>query len=411
MTPMADATFRRSMEDDEPDLRAALAASEEALRQERMYRLAQDAALAQTLDEVVDRSVSLAQHIDEQSGCSSRPVDLGHPQRLQDYATGLEGGYGSHPAEPALSHMWVTTPVAATTHRSGGSGCGMGGGGGASASACEGGDEGGTGDEDRWLGPTLVSRSFSTANMSAASASARAPRKRGGDDPTADDGEGRDKRVALLAARAEAETARADAACDVLAKLVARTGPHHNALPDGRRLGYTAERGRPWIESCEAQLLAWVEEQRQRQASADLRELRVHAAARDAAAAAAASFEAERERADRAESRARRLVGALRSSARDAVDEEEAALQRAPLGLHRRPESRLSARWEQQRPPPAQQAPWRGSAASSALLPPRAAAEEDGAARPAPKQSRQRLRYQLAMPGMPATLVAGHQPC
>ena len=354
---------RAAMSDEVSELRAALAASNALLEQERAYRIDQDLALAATLDDVRDRSVQLQAEMTANVHCSSRPVDLGHPQRLQDFAIGLDEGVGSQPPEPALGYNWVTTPAASTicSRRS-------------LASPAASGHA-----RDSWQ-PSRQSPAWDGRSP------ATHARKRGSEVEELD--LGREKRMLV---------SRAEAACDVLARLVERTGPHHNALPDGRRLAGT-ERNLHWIESCEAQLLSWIDKRHEQTAHADLRELRLHAEVREVRSTASAACERERDRSARAESRCQKLVAELRTTVRAVVDGHQTGLgENEPLELllnkntvreiatNRDRQSRLSARWEQQR--------LRERTASQLEL-------------KAGERSRQAMRQQLALPGMPASLVA-----
>ena len=122
-----------------------------------------------------------------------------------------------------------------------------------------------------------------------------------------------------------------------------------------------------------------------------MQEERRHAAARSRSGAASATVEAERKRADRAESRCRQLVGALREAERKIVDAHQG------LGAPRAAESETVAAAQRL-----------GRHYSEVLWESERAREaEAGRADAAQRQRARRvLRDQLALPGMAACLVA-----
>jgi hypothetical protein len=75
-----------------------------------------------------------------------------------------------------------------------------------------------------------------------------------------------------------------------------------------------------WVGGARRELLSWVSAHLSRQASAALREERLHKDVRTAHEGCTSATDAARSRAERAERRCRHLVGALRSTARETVD-------------------------------------------------------------------------------------------
>ena len=349
-----------------------------------------EAAIVESLEDVLQRADLLQQHLVELPGSQRlvRPGDLGSPERLRAFAMGA-----------TIEPQWVA-------------------GVGSSDSTVP--TEGVPDDrsilfqegmhEDDFCGPGLSSsvRSGTGAadfrRLLQDKPSSQLGKRASG--THADDDRRAEKRLALLTSRAEAATARANAACDALERLVERTCGEQSIGASFGRVGHGSMHGssgstrgveRPlaWIEECEARLLAWVEERHEQNAASELRALQLDAQLRGERDDMWAVHTREHGRAERAEGRCRQLVRALRTSQRAAVDEIECAADRAdsPLvGSHvlRQGATSLSARSRSER--------WENGCEAAAQL--AKAQMRDGAFR------KQALANQLTLPCMPAVVAA-----
>lgn len=319
-------------------------------------RMTFEAAIVESLESVLNRAEHLQQHLGGLPGTARlvRPGDLGSPERLRAFAMGAAwephwvAGVGTSAQAAAASSAAAPLGAGADTYH----------------------EDAGVPDDEAhhdelmqpssaaaaptaWHGPENINRAKPHPNLHEPLQGTSIPnlRKRAIDGFPDDGWRDDHKRMAVLATRAEAATARADAACGVLHRLVERTC----APPARSALGAAAERGASWIRDAEERLLAWVEEQRRRQSASELRVLLIDAQLRDERSNANAACERERSRAERAEGRCRKLVRALRTTSKDAVDEVEvatggygpppAAMQRAPS----QSECARSERWARQR--------------------------------------------------------------
>ena len=293
-----------------------------------------EAAIAESLEDVVRRAEQLQQHLVDLPGPSRliKPGDVGSPERLRALALGT-------PYEPmrvasagstcygAISGELVYDELAAEPY----------------------GDDDGVRSEATWIGPELAHRAIANYRGALRYPSEQQLRKRAGDEALDDGGRG-DKRFALLVSQADAATARANAACDVLELLMLRTHAVEGGGRGGRTFGGGAydggaygggafgrgagrasggERSAAWISQCEATLLTWVDTQKKLCAESDLRALQLDAQLRGERTDAAAALERERgraeRRAERAEGRSRQLVHELRSVHKGIVDGVEGA--------------------------------------------------------------------------------------
>lgn len=355
-------------------LRAALAASNAALEEERRWRTEQEMAVTEALDQVRSRSIVLQQRL-EGAWPTSTSVP-GDPQKLQDYTIGVGLGPLESEASPSddnhSTFSWLAEAMRSTGPAD-------------AMSQPEGTDEHQPAEDleldNPWLGATLLSRAAHAQSFTPASS--LGVRKRS-DDADRDDDDS--TQLAQLSSRAQLSSARANAACNVLQRLLTRVGSSADVTPAGRLMP-AVERDVAWIEGCELKLSACIDQLLDREATADLRELRLHKQIRDAKSAAADVNDVERSRAERAERRCRQLVGALRTSNRSVVDEAEAVS--TPTRFYR-PTADIdavrNARWERQRSTE-RTTVTRGAQATHAR--------------------RQAVLNQLLMPTMPASQVAG----
>ena len=294
-----------------------------------------EAAIAESLEDVVRRAEQLQQHLVDLPGPSRliQPGDVGSPERLRALALGtpyeqMRVASAGSTYYGAISDELVYDELAAEPY---------------------GDDEGVRSAEATWIGPELGNRAIANYRGALRYPSEQQLRKRAGDEALDDGGRG-DKRFALLVSQADAATARANAACDVLELLMLRThavegggrggstfggGAHGGGAYGGGAFGRGAgrasgsERSAAWISQCEAKLLTWVDTQKKLCAESDLRALQLDAQLRGERTDAAAALERERgraeRRAERAEGRSRQLVHELRSVHKGIVDGVEGA--------------------------------------------------------------------------------------
>lgn len=370
-------------DDEVSRLRAALATAVSERNEERTRRLEQETAMNDALHEVCSRSSRLQQQMDGQPAVQTTfPDDVGSPQRLFAIASAADPEVdamcdSSVEQRVTDSHtlFWAAAPTSS------------------SLPDCHAMELEQQSDDtmrsSTWLGAEQLIRQHTAQRFRPTSLHPDGfphlvRRKRSNDDAE------ENERMVALANRAAAASSRAEAACDVLQRLLDHTDARQTgeeSRPNVVRTG--GERGQIWIERCGVRLLAWVDELHSRLASAELRELRAHAEMRAACDEAVAARAADRARAERAEARNRELVGALRLAQRQAVDEVEDA--HAPYtwpeDMTPEGEDRLrSAQWEQQR---------RLHELRSSRL---------GAQ--AVQQTRKKLQAQLAMPHLSACAAA-----
>lgn len=294
-----------------------------------------EAAIAESLEDVVRRAEQLQQHLVDLPGPSRliQPGDVGSPERLRALALGtpyeqMRVASAGSTYYGAISDELVYDELAAEPY---------------------GDDEGVRSAEATWIGPELGNRAIANYRGALRYPSEQQLRKRAGDEALDDGGRG-DKRFALLVSQADAATARANAACDVLELLMLRThavegggrggstfggGAHGGGAYGGGAFGRGAgrasggERSAAWISQCKAKLLTWVDTQKKLCAESDLRALQLDAQLRGERTDAAAALERERgraeRRAERAEGRSRQLVHELRSVHKGIVDGVEGA--------------------------------------------------------------------------------------
>ena len=179
-----------------------------------------EAAIAESLEDVVRRAEQLQQHLVDLPGPSRliQPGDVGSPERLRALALGtpyeqMRVASAGSTYYGAISDELVYDELAAEPY---------------------GDDEGVRSAEATWIGPELGNRAIANYRGALRYPSEQQLRKRAGDEALDDGGRG-DKRFALLVSQADAATARANAACDVLELLMLRT----HAVEGGGRGGST----------------------------------------------------------------------------------------------------------------------------------------------------------------------------
>lgn len=293
-----------------------LDALRQQLEEERELRLSHEDALCDALDEVRRRSASLQLRLEQHGGTLARDL-LASPKKLQSILNSEPGSSATPEAEGSSSSdaMMVDSASAPTRMESPG-----------------------VDTVDSMKVQALASaRYIASLEQQLADKTDELERVR----TTA---EQQRAEHTVESQRVSARSAASDAALKVLCKLLERTtrfssrgagdgsdSERHDAavchLLEAAGMGAVQAESASsieWIERCERVMLAWFDAEQRRRAADSLREEQLLAECRDAQSGASESSDAERRRAERAEGRCRELVGALRTTIRDAVDTEEA---------------------------------------------------------------------------------------